>query len=59
MCVRSNDFASVSTIFPLDLGNFPTVWYFMFSILLLPYLSQIFIIVKIVNFHILFKIAKN
>ena len=59
MCVRSNDFASVSTIFPLDLGNFPTVWYFMFSILLLPYLRQIFIIVKIVNFHILFKIAKN
>jgi hypothetical protein len=43
----------------LLLPYFPTVWYFMFSILLLPYLSQIFIIVKIVNFHILFKIAKN
>jgi hypothetical protein len=28
MCVTGIDIASISTIFGLDFGNVPTVWYF-------------------------------
>ena len=33
MCVNGTDLASVSTIYQLDIGTVPAVWYF-FSILL-------------------------
>jgi hypothetical protein len=32
MCVMCIDFASVSTIFQLDFGIVPTVWYFFFNL---------------------------
>jgi len=33
MCVRDIDYTSISTIFPLDFGNVPTVYHFLFTIL--------------------------
>jgi hypothetical protein len=39
MCVRGIDFASVSTIFQLDFGTNPNVWYFFVFILFHTYMT--------------------